>query len=399
MKAMAGRKLLIVIILICFFQVLSSAVTQALRPIYFVEVGASAVQLGLIMAVPSIVTLLTRVPASTLVNRLGRWKMMFASILITAVATALFAYVNNPVYFYPLTGVSALAWAMFSPVTVEYVSSQSSRATRGTTMGLYFTSIAAALFVGPLLASVLTLFLNLRQLFLFSTIFPVISLVIILAVKKYTDAEDSSVGNAGEGLSGSLTRILGNRVFLGTCAARVGFSFSMGVFTTIYAVYAGENLGFTASAISLLFTFRGVSNMLVRMPAGRLSDRVGRKKPFVIAYFIAMAAFVLFAYFKEYVLIIPVMILFGLGWGIRIAPAMALVSESVDDVDRPLSLSVFMTMFDLGSTIGSLFAGFAGALLSRELMLLACTPVMGFTLTVFLLLSAKPRTSEHIIVE
>jgi AAHS family 4-hydroxybenzoate transporter-like MFS transporter len=138
--------------------------------------------------------------------------------------------------------------------------------------------------------------------------------------------------------------------------------------------------------------------MVIRMPAGRLSDRIGRKKPFVIAYLIAMAAFVLFAYVRNYVSIIPVMVLFGLGWGIRIAPSMALVSENVEDEDRPLSLSVFMTMFDLGSTIGSLFAGFAGALISRQLMLLACTPVMGFTLTVFLILSSdlsKVRTLRN----
>ncbi len=389
MKPIAGQKLLIVIILVTFFQVLSSAVTQALRPIYFVEVGANTVQLGIIMAVPSIVTLLTRVPASTLVNRLGRWNMMFISILTTFVTTGLFAFVNNPVYFYPLTGIAALAWAIFSPVTVEYVSSQSSRASRGTTMGFYFTSIAAALFVGPLLASVLTLILDLRQLFLFSSVFPIISLTIITIIRKISDTPNNSE-DSKEKLSGSIVRILKNRIFLGTCVARVGFSFSMGVFTTIYAVYAGETLAFTASAISLLFTFRGISNMMVRMPAGRLSDRIGRRKPFIIAYLIVMASFVFFAYLKDYLFIIPVMVLFGLGWGIRIAPSMALVSESVNDEDRPLSLSLFMTMFDLGSTIGSLFAGFAGALLSHQLMLLACTPIMGVTLTIFILLSKEP---------
>lgn len=398
MKSLLSQRLLVGIILVSFFQVLSSAVTQALRPIYFVEVGANTVQLGAIMAIPSVVTLLTRVPASTFINRVGRWNMMFYSICVTIVTTGLFGFINKPVYFYPLMGVSALAWSVFSPVTIEYVSTHAPSSSRGTTMGLYFTSIAAALFVGPLVASILTVFFNLRQLFFFSAIFPVFSLVIILRMRKISEVPESVMNDSDSNVSGSFSRIFKNRVFLATCVARVGFSFAMGVFTTIYAVYAGETLGFTASAISLLFTFRGVSNMVIRMPAGRLSDRIGRKKPFVIAYLIAMAAFVLFAYVRNYVSIIPVMVLFGLGWGIRIAPSMALVSENVEDEDRPLSLSVFMTMFDLGSTIGSLFAGFAGALISRQLMLLACTPVMGFTLTVFLILSSdlsKARTLRN----
>ena len=50
------------VIFVSFFFILGFAVTGALRPLYFVEVGADPVQLGLLMAVPSIVAIFTRVP-------------------------------------------------------------------------------------------------------------------------------------------------------------------------------------------------------------------------------------------------------------------------------------------------------------------------------------------------
>ena len=74
---------------------------MALRPLYFVEVGANPMQLGLIMAVPSMVSLLTRVPAITLANRLGRWRMMFFSISLSVITTSLFAFVRDPLLFSP----------------------------------------------------------------------------------------------------------------------------------------------------------------------------------------------------------------------------------------------------------------------------------------------------------
>ena len=383
------------VIIVSFFLILSSAVTNALRPLYFVEVGATPMQLGLLMAVPSLVSLLTRVPVSILANRLGRWRMMFFSISLSVVTTSLFAFVRDPVLFIPLVGVAALSWAVYSPIAVEYVSNQSTAATRGGTMGIYFTSIAAALFIGPLLASVLTVFLSLRQLFLFSVLFPVSSFVVFLAMTRSSDLDGS--GKAGgesekaPSVGGSLSRILRNRNFAAMCVARIAFSLSMGVFSTVYPVFASEGLGLTASAISLLFTFRGVTNMIIRIPAGRLSDRVGRRKPFIIAYAVVITAFALLAYAESYGLLVIVMAFFGLGWGMRIAPSMALVSESVGDEDRTLALSVFMTMFDFGSMIGSLMVGFTGAFLSPRMLLLICAPIMAVALGVVLLFSNEMK--------
>jgi MFS family permease len=392
MKSLANRRLMLSVVAVSFFLILSSAVTRALRPLYFVEVGANPMQLGLIMAVPSFVSILTRVPASTLAYRLGRWRMMLFSISLSVITTGLFAFVRDPVLFFPLVGAAAMTWAVYSPVAVEYVSSQSTATTRGGTMGLYFTSIAAALFVGPLIASVLTIFFSLRQLFLFSVIFPVTSLAVFLMMMRSSDLDGSeSTGDVTEeapaSIGGSLSRILRNQNFISMCLARIAFSFSMGVFSTVYPVFASEGLGLTASTISLLFTFRGVTNMIIRIPAGKLSDRIGRKKPFIIAYAIVISSYAIIAYAENFSLLVMAMALFGVGWGMRIAPSMALVSESVGDEDRTLGLSVFMTMFDLGSMIGALLVGLTGAIISPQKLLLICTPVMAVALIVFILFS------------
>lgn len=379
------------VIIVSFIYLLGSAVTRALRPLYFVEVGADPVQLGLLMAVPAIVSIFTRLPSSAVSRRLGRWRMMLLTLTLMIVSTALFAFVHDPVWFFPLVALGAFSWAAFSPVAVELVLDQSTPSTRGSTMGLYFTSIGAAMFVGPLISSVLTTVMDLRQLFLVTTVIPVASLVVFLMVIKPGEiGEKREEGGADGGLGGgSIMRIFKVRNFASLSVARIAYAFSMGIFSTIYPVYAAGSLGLTPSLISLLFTFRGVTNVMVRMPAGRLSDRIGRRRPFIFAMALAAVVYVLLGTVGSFGPLIVAMSLFGISWGMRIAPAMALVSDSVLDVDRPLALVLFMTMFDIGSAMGSLLAGFSSAILSQQTLLLICAPILLGSLLVFAFFSKE----------
>lgn len=382
---------MLIFVFLSFISLLGSAVTRDLRPLYFGEVGADPVQVGLLMAVPAIVSIFTRVPSSVLSRRLGRWRMILFTLTLMMVSTALFAFIRDPVWFYPLVALGAFSWAAFSPVAIELVLDQSTASTRGDILGLFFTSIGAAMFVGPLISSVLTLVMGLRQLFLVTTVIPVAALVIFLTVIKPSEiGERREEGGVEGGLGrGSIVRIFKVRNFASLSVARIAYSLSMGVFSTIYPVYAAGSLGFTPSLIALLFTFRGVTNVMLRIPAGRLSDRIGRRKPFIIAIALAVVVYVLLGTVDSFWPLVVVMSLFGVSWGMRMAPSMALVSDSVLDVDRPLALVLFMTVYDIGSALGALLAGFSSAIVSQQTLLLICAPILLVSLLVFVVFSRE----------
>lgn len=391
MKSLRYSRALLIFVFLSFISLLGSAVTRDLRPLYFGEVGADPVQVGLLMAVPAIVSIFTRVPSSALSRRLGRWRMILFTLTLMMVSTALFAFIRDPVWFYPLVALGAFSWAAFSPVAIELVLDQSTASTRGDILGLFFTSIGAAMFVGPLISSVLTLVMGLRQLFLVTTVIPVAALVIFLTVIKPGEiGERREEGGVEGGLGrGSIVRIFKVRNFASLSVARIAYSLSMGVFSTIYPVYAAGSLGFTPSLIALLFTFRGVTNVMLRIPAGRLSDRIGRRKPFIIAIALAVVVYVLLGTVDSFWPLVVVMSLFGVSWGMRMAPSMALVSDSVLDVDRPLALVLFMTVYDIGSALGALLAGFSSAIVSQQTLLLICAPILLVSLLVFVVFSRE----------
>ncbi len=393
MVSSGGSRLLYTIIGISFLSIMAPAFTGALRPLYIVEVGADLVQLALIMALPSFVSLLTRVPASALSGRVGRWRMMVISLVISALTTVAFAFVRDPVWFYPVVAIAALSWAIFSPITVEFVSSRAKAETRGSMMGFYFTSIAAPMFLGPFLSSFFTLYLDLRTLFLVSAIFPIVALGAFLLMVKPNDMAISGPRGKEEAerpaFWRSIVRILRVRNFAVLCISRVSFAMSMGIFNTAYSVFAESSLGLTPSLISLLFTSRGVTNVLTRMPAGRLSDRIGRRKPFIAAYLLVIVSFVLLSYSRRFEILLVALALYGVGWGVRIAPSMALAIESVSEEDRPIALAVFMTMFDVGNIVGSLATGFTSGFLPTNVLMLICAPIMLVAVVIFTVFSKE----------
>jgi len=392
MKSVLESRMLLCVMGVSFLLLLASAITGPLRPLYFVEVGADPVQLGLLMALPSAVSILTRVPSGALSRRVGPRRLMLVGVVISVVTTGLFAFVRDSVWFYPLVAVSALSWSIFSPIAMLIVSDRTSPSTRGTVMGLYYTSLGAAMFVGPLITSFLALYLNLRQLFLVSGLIPVLGLALFLILgrpengRSRPEAFHAEVGDEVD-MRGSFARILKNKTFLGLSTARIAFAISMNIFSTLFPVYAEGPLGLTPSLISLLFSVRGITNLLIRMPAGRLSDHIGRRKPFMIGYSIIIVVFVALAKTDSFVLLALTMAVFGVGWGMRVAPSTALISESVSSEDRSLAIAAFMTMWDVGSTIGALIAGFTATLLDTSTLLLICAPVMFAAITFFVLMT------------
>jgi MFS family permease len=63
------------------------------------------------------------------------------------------------------------------------------------------------------------------------------------------------------------------------------FWFSLYLFVPILSVYA-RSVGASLSMVGLIVSSYGLTQLLVRIPIGMLSDHLGRRRPFVTAAFI-----------------------------------------------------------------------------------------------------------------
>lgn len=348
---------------------LAWSLIDPILPLYIVSLGASKSQLGVLIALPAMVTIITRMPLRVISRKLGGWFLVPFSFVVQIISFMLYYVIFSPFWLYPVTILYALAWSSFLPVSVNISSELASVRSRGESLGKYFTAVGAGMLFGPLLCSLLVVYFDLRLVFLLTIIFPFLGIALFLAYRSQGTIEHSprtkeniSEGSVTQSVA-SIRRIFSSRSIVGLCFIQLTFATVLGVFSTLFSVYSKETLLFSPSLIGLLFSSRAIANLLIRLPMGKISDKAGRRKPLILGNTITMLVFFLIPETQNFLLLAFLMALYGLGHGARVAPSAALISESLNSEDRGLAFSIYMTMIDVGTVFGSLLAGFATSIL------------------------------------
>jgi len=148
-------------------------------------------------------------------------------------------------------------------------------------------------------------------------------------------------------------------------ATLVLFNSAVSAPSPLYAIYQAK-LGFSATILTVIFAVYVVAVLAVVLPAGELSDQVGRRPVIVFGIALQMVAMALFLVANEVALLLVARILQGISVGVILGALSALL---VDLQDR-------------GSALGPLVASVApplglaaGALLAGELVEHAASPL------------------------
>jgi MFS family permease len=115
-------------------------------------------------------------------------------------------------------------------------------------------------------------------------------------------------------------------------------------------------LGASAAILGLIEGAAEATASLTRYPFGRLSDQVGRRRPFVLGgYGLAALGKLVLAVAFVWPVALCGRVLDRTGKGMRTAPRDALLSSGVRDQDRGLAFGLHRTMDTAGAVLGPLF--------------------------------------------
>jgi MFS family permease len=128
-------------------------------------------------------------------------------------------------------------------------------------------------------------------------------------------------------------------------------------FRTIYPLYVVNDLGLSPAFVPTVFTVYGLLNTITRLPSGRLSDRIGRKRPLLISILLMVIVNLGFSSAKDYTGIGLLAALYGACHGVRAVSEWTFLGDSVPSGLRGLANSYFANIFDIGTASGSLIGG------------------------------------------
>jgi MFS family permease len=256
-------------------------------PKYLQALGAPVVAIGLFGTAEDLLDGLYQYPGGWVADRFGRRTALLAFIGLAAVGYAIYATAPSwPFVFLGL--VFAMAWtSMASPTLFAVIgdSLPTHRRTMGFTVQaiLRRVPIAIAPTIGGLAIARYGVTAGIRLGLIAAILIAVVTLAVAARVRipVLADATPIRLPDVWRSFPSSLRWLLASDVFIRTCEGLVD------VFLVLYAVNV---IGIGAPAFGLLIAIQTITSMLAYFPAARFADRIGRK-PFVVATFLAFAAF------------------------------------------------------------------------------------------------------------
>ncbi len=212
--------------------------------------------------------------------------------------------------------------------------------------------------LGPFVCSLLLRYLDYVQILRLVAAIPVVGLAAFLLVNRKGSYLSWNSRKGGESSPfGSLGEILASRNVLALSFLRLAFSFADGIFFTMFAVYASENLLMASSTIAFLIGIKGVTNMVFRFPSGRLSDKVGYRTPLVLSYSMLAVTYLMISESADFIMLSIAMAVYGLGHAMRAVTEWTLMGESMTPNTSTVAAAFLSTMFNVGGAMGAMTSG------------------------------------------
>lgn len=245
-----------------------------LIPVYGKELGATALEIGLLMASLFAGRLLAQIPAGVATDKLGRRPVLLGGLVGYASTCIGYATAVSPVsliVFRLLQGISA---GLYSVSARSLISDLAGRSQRGSAHAVYSSSVSFGFVLGPVLSSLIATSYGINAPFWGSAVLSIVALVVLAYLtssRKYNVKSTSRIPPQRV-----LIACLGdNRVRL-LAGANLCFVAGLSVIMTLFPIAGEAEIEGGISFVGPAFTVAAFSGLLFGPLAGRLSDRFGR---------------------------------------------------------------------------------------------------------------------------
>jgi MFS transporter, DHA1 family, multidrug resistance protein len=231
---------------------------------------------------------------------------------------------------------------------------------RGERMGWYSSATMIGRFLAPLAGGFLIVNNDFHLVYLIDGIVGVIVLAAALKLPLSSGTSTKTVEALNEQrskYSQDIKFVFRHSGILATSGIEAVQYFSFGALETFLPIFLNEQAGFSTWEIGILFTAQILAAALTKPVMGRLSDRYGRI-PLITAGLAAggiTTGFIVFS--TNYILLIGLMALFGLGLATVTASTSALVADFSRSYSRGGAMGILSSIMDVGQSAGPMVTG------------------------------------------
>jgi MFS family permease len=338
-----------------------------LESLYLKELGASIGQIGLFYTLSQIIPLLLQILGGWVSDTLGRLRAIAIGSVVGIFVYVPLLLAQRWEWVLVASALSAITRSLIGPSFDAYIAEQSAPENRARLFGITQTLFGVVSVVGPLAGGYMVEVMGFKGMLLVAAIMYITATIIrvVMARQVTKQSQSAAASLTFAGLKANLGSILGLILAGGlftwlliTDGVRdIFFNMSM----TFLSVYMQDYAMLTIGQIGLMNSIFGVAMIVVMLPAGWLSDKVGERVNITISFFLIAISIGMIAAVPE---ASPAWV-YGLGWviaglGVGLAtPAyQSLISKAVPQRLRGVAFGLFSTSLGLVSLPAPMIGGF-----------------------------------------
>ncbi|MGH3076228.1 MAG: MFS transporter, partial [Gaiellales bacterium] len=365
------RRLLLLASAVVFLDVVFYTAITPLLPSYVDDLGLSKGSAGILSAAYAAGTLVASLPSGFIAARVGPRPALLYGLLLLGLASLAFGFSDRVVLLDAARFAQGMAGALAWAGALTWLIGASSESRRGSVIGDVLGVAVAGSLLGPAIGALAEVVGT----------EPVFSSVLILTVALALVALRIPAPPRGERQSLRAVResILSGPVLRATWYVAAP-SAMFGVAEVLVPLRINE-LGGGAGVVAVGFTAGAVLEAVLSPIVGRLSDRVGRLRPYVVGMLISAAAIALLPAADAQLVVLAVLIGLSLGAGLSFVPALAMLSDSAEAtrLHQGFAAGLINMAWATGQVVGGIGGGVAAGVAGDALPCLGAAALLVVT--------------------
>lgn len=319
-------------------------------PSYLTNLGGADYK-GLILSLFTLTAMFSRPFSGKLADKIGRIPVMIIGSVVCVICSLIYPALTSIYGFFALRFFHGFSTGFTPTGLTAYVADIVPTERRGEAMGLLSTFGTLGMAGSPALGGWISYHYSLDAMFYCSSLFGFLAVLVFLVVKETLQKK--------ERFQRSHLKIkkedLFERKVLVPCIIMVLTAYSFGAMVTLIPDLS-VGLGMTNKGA--VFTGFSLASVAVRIGAGKISDRYGRKSVLYFSTLLIGTAMVFTGLATEQWMLWSGGILYGMAYGMNSPTLFAWVTDLSDDTNRGRAFGSLYVALEFGIMLGALFSGF-----------------------------------------
>ncbi|MGA9225738.1 MAG: MFS transporter [Mesobacillus sp.] len=350
---MNTKKALPILFLVMFLVMVGFGIIIPVMPFYAEEIGASPTQLGLLMAVYSLMQLLFAPMWGRVSDRIGRKPVIMIGIIGLSLSFFLMALSTELWMLFAARIIGGLLSSANMPTVMAYVADITSEEDRGKGMGIIGASVGLGFIFGPAIGGIFSQS-SLNMPFYLAGATSLITFLLVTFVLKESLSIEERNSQAKERTS--LLKAFNGPVSV-LFVLQLFVSLSLSGLEATFAYFAAEKAGLGSVQLGYIFMIMGLAGAIVQGGlVGRMTKKLGEGTVIQLGILISAVGFALILLIKGFGTAALFLTIFGVGNGL-IRPSVSSLLTKKSTAGHGSTTGLLSSFDSLGRIIGPPLGG------------------------------------------